>query len=161
MCSKKNDLPSISALKEEKTMKEQSKIEIYNVVLNKCIQKIIYTNRHTDQTFIIFEVPKLLIGYPSYDMKSCILFLINKLSSKNYLVDFIDPFYLYIDWGSAIQNRSQKMPIVPSPMQDKLKSQTRQLLQQFPDTSKVEFVYADDVGVSSKRGKKNAYKKKR
>ena len=49
---------------------------------------------------IIFEIPKILIGYPNYDIKNCILFLINRLSGKGYLIEFIEPFYLYIDWGS-------------------------------------------------------------
>jgi len=95
-----NSIPSIDSLQREKTIKDESKTQIFNIVLNKCIEKIVYTNRHTDKTFVIFEVPKILIGYPLYDMKSCILFLINKLSESQYIVEFIEPFYLYIDWGT-------------------------------------------------------------
>jgi hypothetical protein len=96
-------IPSIDSLHKEKSQKENSKNEIYMLVLNKCVEKIVYTNKHTDKTFIIFEVPQVMIGYPTYDMKSCILFLIHKLSKSGYLIEFIDPFYLYIDWATSNQ----------------------------------------------------------
>jgi hypothetical protein len=134
-------IPSIDSLREEKSIKDNSKVDIFNMVLNKCVEKIIYTNRHTDKTFVIFEVPKLLIGYPMYDMKTCILFLINKLSQNKYIVHFIEPFYLYIDWGSQVKVVAR----------NSLKEQTKRLLEKFPDTSKIEYVYAS----SSKSKKKN------
>lgn len=94
-------IPTIDSLHKDKSAKEKSKNEIYIVVLNKCTEKIVYTNKHTDKTFIIFEVPQVMIGYPTYDMKSCILYLINKLSKHGYLIEFVDPFYLYIDWATS------------------------------------------------------------
>jgi hypothetical protein len=144
-------IPSISSLHHEKSIKETSKIDIFNIVLNKCIEKIIFTNKNTDKTFIIFEIPKLLIGYPNYDMKNCILFIIKKLSEKDYLIEFIEPFYLYIDWGSK-------------PIEQKLKDKTilsiqkKNLLNKYPDLSKypdskIEFVYDDSY--TSKHNKKN------
>ena len=102
-------LPSITSLHEEKTLKESSKNDIFKIVLNKIIQKIIYTNRHTEQTYIIFEIPQILIGYPQYDMKSCLLFIMNKLNENGYLVDFVDPFYLYIDWGSTCKTKQMNI----------------------------------------------------
>lgn len=94
-------IPSVEYLQEQKSNKENSKLEIYNVVLNKCIEKIVYTNKHTDKTFIIFEVPQVLIGYPLYDMKSCLLYIIKKLFKHGYIIEYIQPFYLYIDWGTT------------------------------------------------------------
>lgn len=145
-----NVIPSISSLHQEKFNKQSSKHDIFNIVLNKIIQKIIYTNRHTDQTYIIFEIPKILIGYPQYDMKSCLLFVMNKLSNNSYLVEFVQPFYLYIDWGSSLATNTKgpniitsKMPSISVKHKDKLKAQTRALLSQFPNTSQIEFVYED------------------
>lgn len=145
-------IPSIEALHQEKSIKEKSKMDIFKVVLNKCIEKVVYTNRHTGQTYIIFEVPRILIGYPSYDMKSCVLFLKNTLSKNNYLVEFIEPFYLYIDWGTRSETSSKSQS-----NSNKLRQQTMEILQKFPNTSKIEFVYHD---VSSANKKKNKHKKK-
>jgi hypothetical protein len=157
-------IPSIDSLHKEKGVKENSKIEIFKTVLNKCVEKIVYTNRHTDKTFVIFEVPKILIGYPSYDMKMCILFLINQLSKKSYYVAFIEPFYLYIDWGTVNGSQSKNFNIIENIRTNnpKLKQQTKELLEKFPDTTKVEFVYEDlfkQHKNSSKHGKKNNKRK--
>jgi hypothetical protein len=154
-----NKIPSIVSLHQEKFAKENSKIDIFNIVLNKIINKIIYTNRHTDKTYVIYEIPKILIGYPQYDMKSCILFIINKLSANGYIADFIEPFYLYIDWGSSGSvskgsNSKIQIPSIHTKNSDKLKAQTKALLSQFPNTSKVEFVYEDDFQKMPKKKKK-------
>jgi hypothetical protein len=147
-------IPSITSLHEEKTLKESSKNDIFKIVLNKIIQKIIYTNKHTEQTYIIFEIPKILIGYPQYDMKSCILFIMNKLNENGYMVDFVDPFYLYIDWGSSSKTKQMNINSnISSKHKDKLQSQTRKLLERFPE---IEFVYEDQV--SKRRVKKNKKK---
>lgn len=155
-------IPSIDSLYKERVVKENSKIEIFKTVLNKCVEKIVYTNRHTDKTFVIFEVPKILIGYPSYDMKMCIIFLINQLSKKNYYVTFIEPFYLYIDWGT-VGKGTQSLGNIRTNNPQKLKQQTKELLQKFPETTKVEFVYEDmlpqGLGNSSKLRKKNNKRK--
>ena len=154
-----SSIPTIDSLHQEKSKKEQSKSDIFNIVLNKCIEKIVYTNRHTDKTFVIFEVPKILIGYPMYDMRSCLLFLIGRLSASGYLVEFIDPFYLYIDWGCSQQSKYQtssgrKSGIIPGQYPEKLRQRAKSILQQFPDTSKVEFVYEDTLPRTAKHKKK-------
>jgi hypothetical protein len=168
------NIPSIQKLQNERNVKEQQKQNIFKVVLNKCVEKILYTNRHSDKTYIIFEVPKILIGFPSYDMKSCILFLIEKLTEHKYLVEFIDPFYLYIDWGSCkagdginkvplkqkqesrstFESKVLKEKIIKDEKNaEKLKSQTQKLLNKFPNTSKIVYVYAD-TPPKNKKGKK-------
>jgi hypothetical protein len=149
-------LPSITSLHEEKTLKESSKNDIFKIVLNKIIQKIIYTNRHTEQTYIIFEIPQILIGYPQYDMKSCILYIMNKLNENGYMVDFVDPFYLYIDWGSTSKTKQMNnttQNTLSLKHKDKLQSQTRKLLERFPE---IEFIYEDQV--AKRRLKKNKKK---
>lgn len=160
-----NNIPSINSLHKEKFIKETSKIDIYNIVINKCVEKIVYTNRHTDKTYIIFEIPKILIGYPNYDMKSCILFVINKLSQSGYMIEFIEPFYLYIDWGSPVNkidnNLNIKINALKTNNSEKLRAQTKALLSQFPNTSNVEFVYEDTLPNTSKKNKKNKNKKKK
>lgn len=151
-------IPSISSLQQEKSIKIKNKNDIFNIVLTKIIQKITYTNRHTDQTYIIFEIPKMLIEYPQYDMKSCILFVMNQLSNNGYIVEFVQPFYLYIDWGCSKQVQKPvdyKGGNVIKKHKDKLQTQTRALLSQFPNTSQIEFVYEDKLqNTKRKLGKK-------
>jgi hypothetical protein len=155
------EIPNIQTLHKEKEIKENSKITIFTLVLNKCIQKIIYANKHTDQTFIIFEVPNILIGFPNYDYKSCIIFLMKELSKKQYKVDYMSPWFLRIDWGSPVKSKNtniyknldniQDYIKVNNP--DKLKQQTKSLLKNYPNTNKIVFEYA-----SSSNSKKNKKK---
>ena len=151
-----NEIPSILSLHKEKSSQENSKNDIYSIVLNKCIDKIKYTNKHADQTYIIFDVPNILIGYPSYNFKSCILFLINQLSKHGYMIEFIQPCQLYIDWGQKnnIYNSNQEVS-----SSTKLKSQTKTLLEKFPNTSKIEYIFEDNTIPEYKFSKKLLKKK--
>ena len=141
-------IPSITKLHEERDEKVKSKNGIFKIILNKCVEKIVYTNRYTDKTFIIFEVPKVLIGYPSYDMNSCMSYMISRLSNSGYIVEFIEPFYLYIDWGSKSKYNTSSSS--SSRHHNSLRStDTTAILEKFPNASKIEFVYED-----SYRGKR-------
>ena len=132
---REDKIPDINLLHKEKSVKEKARLDIFNIVLNRCIEKILYTNKHTDKTFVIFEVPNILIGFPSYDRISCTVFLKTQLLKKEYVVEYIDPFYLYIDWGTNTKkNNLDKIP-------QNLKTQTEKLLKKFPDTSKIIFEY--------------------
>lgn len=153
-----NEIPSILSLHKEKSSQENSKNDIYSIVLNKCIDKIKYTNKHADQTYIIFDVPNILIGYPSYNFKSCILFLINQLSKHGYMIEFIQPCQLYIDWGQKnnIYNSNQEVS-----SSTKLKSQTKTLLEKFPNASKIEYIFEDNTIPEYKFSKKLLKKKRK
>lgn len=140
-------IPNINNLHNEKNVKEKIKTEAYILVLNKCIEKIMYTNKHTDQTYIFFDVPKFLIDYPFYDMNSCVMFIMNKLIPNNYTVSFIAPFYLYIDWSNDIKSN------VFNNIPDKLKIQTKELLKKYPNTTKVVYEYTDSKVTGNKKKK--------
>lgn len=162
MSNQKVKVPNISNLHAERHVKKEAKNEIFNIVLNKCINQILETNARTDYTFIYFEVPNIIIGFHGYDRVACIHFLINTLSKEGYKVEFIEPYYLYIDWS---RNMNQKtidnlvfQNIIPTSNPERLKEQTKKILKKYPNASKVVFEYEDNRMVSS--SKKNANKKK-
>lgn len=157
-----NEIPSISSLHKEKSNQENYKNDIYSIVLNKCIDKIKYTNKHADQTYIVFDVPNILIGYPSYNFKSCILFLINQLSKHGYMIEFMEPCQLYIDWGQKTNVYSGPSTYNEEVSSTKLKSKTKSLLEKFPNASKIEYIFEDNTIPEykfSKKGFKKKYKK--
>lgn len=146
-----NKIPIISNLHNEKNIKEKARNEMFNVVLNKCIDDIVYTNKFTDKTYIIFEVPDIIIGFNNhrYDKMSCITYLIHAFTARKYVVDFIEPCNLYIDWGTNIDYKVNPS-INPT---TKLKTQTSELLKKYPNTSKVLYVY-DGADSNLKKNKK-------
>jgi len=144
-------IPNINNLHSEKNEKEKARSDAFILVLNKCIEKIIHTNKHTDQTYIFFDVPRFLIEYPFYDMNSCVLYIMNKLTPANYKVSFIAPFYLYIDWSTSTN--------LPTNTPDKLKYQTKELLKKFPNATKVVYEYTSKTDVPKKKDSKKIPKK--
>ena len=158
------DIPDISKLHKEKELKNIAKKNIFNIVLEKCIEKIIYTNKYLDQTFIYFEIPFIIAGCPSYDRLECIVYIMNELIKKDYRVDFIpNNNSILIDWGTNIKN-SKKIDNINfnglSMNSQKLKEQTKELLKQYPNTSKIQFVYQDSNEQNKKDQAKKLKKKK-
>lgn len=154
-------IPNISNLHNEKNVKEQARNEMFNVVLNKCIDDITYTNKFTDKTYIVFEVPDIIIGFNGghrYDKMSCITYLIQQFTLQKYMVQFIEPYYIYIDWGTNIDKKVDYIQkIIPTSNPTKLKKQTDELLKKYPNTSKVTYVYEDvqnRAGINIKKNKK-------
>jgi hypothetical protein len=127
------NIPTIGSLHKEKSTKNSDRQHIYTIVLDKCIEKIVYTNKFTDKTYTFFEIPQLLMGYPDYDMTGCILFIMEKLRHQKYYVEYFDSNSIYIDWGS--NNGTPKQT---------LKSKTAKILQKFPNSKTVEYIYTEN-----------------
>lgn len=153
-------IPNIDKLHAERNVKEQARNEIFTIVLNKCIDQILETNTRTEHTFIYFEVPNIIIGFPGYDRLACIHFLINELTKENYKVEFIEPFYLYIDWSKSSKPKTIDnlviQNIIPTSNPEKLRQQTKEILKKYPNASKIVFEYEDSrKGDASSKNKKN------
>jgi hypothetical protein len=153
-------IPNISNLHAERLVKEQAKNDIFTIVLNKCIDQIVETNSRTEHTFIYFEVPNIIIGFPGYDRLACVHFLIQELKKENYKVEFIEPFYLYIDWSKNTKGKTidniMIQNLIPTSNPDKLREQTKELLKKYPNASKIVFEYEDSRKDSaSSKNKKN------
>ena len=157
-----NIIPSISSLHAERNKKNIDTQDIYKIVLNKCTEKIIFTNRHTDKTFIIFEVPKLLIGHSNYNMKSCIHYIIQNMSLYGYVVQFIEPFYIYIDWGTKKNQNTDTHITLDNNVKSNysLEQNTKQILKYFPGVKEIEYVYADKYETDKNKTDKNKTDKK-
>ena len=153
-------IPNISNLHAVRLVKEHAKNEIFTIVLNKCIEQIMETNSRTEHTFIYFEVPNIIIGFPGYDRLACVHFLIQELTKENYKVEFIEPFYLYIDWSKNTKSKTidnlMIQNIIPTSNPGKLREQTKELLKKYPNASKIVFEYEDSrKNSASLKNKKN------
>jgi hypothetical protein len=160
MSNTNRKIPNIDKLHAERHVKEQARNEIFTIVLNKCIDQIVETNARTDHTFIYFEVPNIIIGFPGYDRLACIHFLINELTKESYKVEFIEPFYLYIDWSKSLKPKTIDnlviQNIIPTSNPERLRQQTKEILKKYPNASKIVFEYEDArKGDASSKNKKN------
>lgn len=146
-------IPNIQNLHIEKNIKESIKNEMFNIVLKRCIEEINYTNSFTDKTYIIFEIPNIIIGFHNYDKLSCVTYLMHQFIQKEYLVQFIEPNKLYIDWGTNTSKFSNLQNLIPTSNPIKLKNQTRELLKKYPTATKIVYEYEDKHDSKKKKKK--------
>lgn len=137
-------IPNINTLYKERKERESVKKSVFDIVLDKCIAKIKESNS-VNKTFVVFEVPRMLPGIVHYNMNECILFLVEKLSANDYLVDFMEPCYIHIDWGSGTvsykPDRDRGRDDRDRNVVPKLKSQTQKLLGRLPNVSRIQYKY--------------------
>jgi hypothetical protein len=140
-------LPDISDLQKKQIFKNKNEYKLFETILNICGTKIKETNEKTNHTFLIYEIPLMIIGHPYYNANNCIKFLINELQKANYSVKYISPKWLYIDWGVSLKKEPENKKIpdwVDNKYKNKLESQTKKLLKKYPSTKKVEFIFTEN-----------------
>lgn len=88
-----------SYLNNSNKQKEETKIIIYNKIYEKIEKRIIAVN-NSNATFLIYEVPCFLIGYPTFNVDTCSTYIQNKLISNNFKVNILSKnTLLLISWA--------------------------------------------------------------
>lgn len=77
--------------------KNEKKNECYEKVLSICHRKITMATENK-QLRCLFEVPEYIVGYPIYDLPSCIKYILDSLQNNGFLVKYYFPRVLYISW---------------------------------------------------------------
>jgi hypothetical protein len=91
---------NIDDLFEKKKEHNIREFNLFKKILNRIHIKIKITSRQKlNEQFIWFVVPEFIIGYPKYDISTCIIFLLDNLKKNNFLVKYYHPNTLYIYWG--------------------------------------------------------------
>lgn len=93
----------ISKLIEDQHNIQQKKLDVYNKILRKVFNKIELINKRK-KTELIYEVPNYIFGYPLYDNRTCMVFVISSLRKKGFYVKFNFPNILFISWKFLVQN---------------------------------------------------------
>lgn len=80
-----------------------NRLKTYNKILNRAHKKIKLTSRqkHND-LFCFFVVPEFLMGVPTYDIFTCITYLIEQLTKNGFEVKYTHPNLLFISWKHYI-----------------------------------------------------------
>jgi len=99
---------NINKLIKDQYNQQQKKLDIYNKILKKVYNKIELVNKRK-KTELIYEVPNYIFGYPLYDNRTCIVFIISSLRKKNFYVKFNYPNILFISWKNLVQTSLQKV----------------------------------------------------
>jgi len=89
---------SIHNLHKEIKEREGKKNKIFENVYLKVINKIKYTNKFSSDCYCLFQCPNFVYGCPLYDLNSCIIYIMNKLVSNYFQVQYGSPNLLFISW---------------------------------------------------------------
>ena len=74
-----------------------NKLKYYEKILQKCFFKIRQSVFNED-TFCVFTVQSYLKGFPIYNVKQCIFYIMNKLKKNGIDSKFIYPNMIFIQW---------------------------------------------------------------
>jgi hypothetical protein len=114
---------SLKDVQESIKKKDQKRNEAFDQILSSCykhIQKCVDTMRTT--YFCFFEVPEFVLGYPLYDLNSCISYIQDTLVRNGFKVKYLFPRILFITW---FPNNSKECPsITHEPKKEKPQRKT-------------------------------------
>jgi len=106
---------SIDSLYEKKQQMDLNKLELFNKILNRIHVKIKTTSRQKiDEQFCWYVVPEIIIGIPKYDQGALIAYLVDKLKTNGFIVQYYHPNTIFICWKHW----------VPSYVRNEIKSKT-------------------------------------
>jgi hypothetical protein len=98
----------INILIDDQYKQQQKKLDVYNKILNKIYNKIQLVNKRK-KTDLIYEIPNYIFGFPLYNNRTCLVFIISSMRKKGFLVKFNFPNILYISWDDLIKTNLKKV----------------------------------------------------
>lgn len=101
--SDENDLSdkiSLDDLFETKREFDESKLNLFNKILNRIHNKIKMTSRQTrgKEQFIWYLIPEMMIGVTRYNVEECTGYILRKLRENDFVVRYTHPNLIFISW---------------------------------------------------------------
>ena len=90
---------NIDDLYEKKREKDEEQLKIFSKMLKRVHARIQTTSRQRGADKICwFVVPEVMLGIPCYDQGMCIGFIMDKLKTNGFRVQYFHPNTLMITW---------------------------------------------------------------
>ena len=90
---------NIDNLYEKKRERDLAQLKIFNRMLVRVQKKIQITSRQRGgEKLCWFVVPEIMLGVPLYDQGSCIGYIMDKLKTDGFRVQYFHPNMLMISW---------------------------------------------------------------
>ena len=96
------DLPKINLdeLYEKKKQDDMNTVQSYNKILEKIHHQIKVASRQKlNNQCCWYVIPEFVFGIPRYDIKSCIIYIIQSLEENGFRVKYTHPNLLLIAWN--------------------------------------------------------------
>lgn len=118
-----SDKLNLDDLFEKKREISETKLGLYNKVLNRIHHKIKLTSRNNfgkDQ-WCWYLIPEVMIGVARYNVDECIGYIIQKLKDNDFVIRYTNPNLIFISWQHW----------VPGYVRQEFKKQTGQVIDGF------------------------------
>ena len=102
---------NILKLNKKRDQKNINKEYIFRHVLKKIHTKIENTS-DKGTGYLVYIIPKVILGLPTYNQLSCAAYCVQKLKANGFIVVYTYPNMLFISWEhvpSTLQNPQYKM----------------------------------------------------
>lgn len=99
---KTSDLFDIDKQKKDKLK------ELCEQLLQECYSKIKYRHKH-GYNYSIYSVPTIVPGYPLFDVKEVIKYMIKKLQIGGFEIFLYNNGNLHIQWNNTVKKQSTKV----------------------------------------------------
>ncbi len=87
----------MAEIHQQMKQKVQNKIEVYNIILDRCYKKIRESIKK-NYTYCVFQVPDFIYGRPLYDSVHCTQYIHRKLIECSYKINFVNQTTIIVQW---------------------------------------------------------------
>ena len=94
------DKINLDDLFEKKREIADSKLTLYNKILNRIHNKIKITSRQNrgKEQFIWYTIPEVMIGVSRYNVEECTGYILRKLRENDFVVRYTHPNLIFVSW---------------------------------------------------------------
>ena len=128
---------NIDKLRNEVSAREDRKFKTFEHILDMCYQKIINTNKTSNDCCCNFVCPNLVFGLPLFNLNECIMFIMQKLNEKGFNVHLAIPNKLFISWKDPQQEQPKypQLTYTPTPQHAITYPMNNNNMQQLPSNN--------------------------
>ena len=95
-----DERPTARQLQMEKNARRRAKRAVFDGVMARLYSRIAFKAR-SEWTRLVFEVPPLVLGTPSFNVGECTIHLCRALRRDGYLVEVFGSNVLYVSWDRS------------------------------------------------------------
>ncbi len=89
---------SVTDIHQKQRQKDLRRLHVYKSILGKVYKKI-KSSASNEESYCFYEVPEYIYGTPLYNMKDCVIFILNNLHEKGFSAKYVDPFLVFVCWN--------------------------------------------------------------
>ena len=99
------DKINLDDLYEKRKQENLETLRLYNRILNKVHERIKVASRQRNAEQICwYVVPEVIIGVPRYDHDECVRYIVDKLQTNGFRVQYTHPNLLFVCWAHYVPN---------------------------------------------------------